>query len=90
MVERVVRGGVGVVEDGNDDIAALFAGRRTQGAADGLHDVHRAAAGIGEEHAVDAGDIDAFGEAAGIGDEGAFGAGELADDAGAGAGGRFA
>lgn len=89
-LEDVVGGGVGVVEDRDDDVAELFVRCGAQGAADGLHDVHGAAAGIGEEHAVDAGDIDAFGEAAGVGDEGAFGAGELADHAGAGAGGGFA
>ena len=61
------------MQDGHDDVAELLAGGGAQGAAHGLHDVHRAAARIGEQHAVDARHIHAFGEAAGIGDEGAFG-----------------
>jgi len=78
------------MEDGDDDITELLVSGGAQGTPNGLDDVHGAAARIGEKNAVDAGHIDAFGEAAGVGDESVLGSGEIADDAGAGAGGRLA
>jgi hypothetical protein len=59
---------------------------RAQRTADSLDDIHGALARVGEQHAVDARDVDAFGQASGVGDERALSLGEGLYDVRPGAG----
>src|SRR5690606_16433098 len=59
-----------------DDVAVVLAGCFAHDAADGLDDVDHAAAGVQEQHRVESGDVDTFGQAAGVGQDAAFAVGD--------------
>jgi hypothetical protein len=59
---------VRAVADRDQDLAGLLAGGQAKSSADGLDDPDVAGLGVGEQDAVDGGDVDSFGEAAGAGD----------------------
>src|SRR5699024_4129715 len=64
-------GGWGVSGDGDgkDDVAVVLAGGFAHDAADGLDDVDYGVAGVKEQHRIQRGDVNAFGQAAGIGQD---------------------
>jgi hypothetical protein len=60
--EGVLGGDPGGDRDREDDVPELFVGGEAHDPADGLDDVDDALAGLEEQHRVERGDVDAFGE----------------------------
>lgn len=76
FVDLVVVEGFGGVhaggdDDGEDDVAAFFAGGVAHDASDGLDDIDLGVAGGEEEDGVEGGHVHAFGEAADVGEDAA-------------------
>ena len=65
-VEHQVRGDAGRRHNGDDDVAALFAGGSAHDAAHGLYDIHHGFAGREEQHGVKCGDVHTFGKTADV------------------------